>query len=242
MMRDSSALMDYGANVTLEGGYSTGLASMQLYNRIVTLTQGYRVPANFIGQIVIEFIATTGSAQISAFGTINVSSPTPTFNTYDSVAIGNYKNTAVGCFFSSVTGKVYSQALAASNQNRIDMGFFIGIHTLATLAAPADASFGTGPNQIDYGTENWNILHRTNFKSVYAPDFTAIKSGYDIETAYGYGSWLNPDTQATFLEKNSTLGFMTDAGKIGLIKIVGFSPDANSSGTGTLMMNVLVEK
>src|ERR1017187_10451933 len=181
MMRDSSALMDYGANVTLEGGYSTGLASMQLYNRIVTLTQGYRVPANFIGQIVIEFIATTGSAQISAFGTINVSSPTPTFNTYDSVAIGNYKNTAVGCFFSSVTGKVYSQALAASNQNRIDMGFFIGIHTLATLAAPADASFGTGPNQIDYGTENWNILHRTNFKSVYAPDFTAIKSGYDIE-------------------------------------------------------------
>jgi hypothetical protein len=241
---DNTFIADYAfVDAFSDYGNTTVVTNPSLHTKHLVLTQGYKVPVDYAGQVVIVFSIDDQAGRHEVRDTINVTFANgPNFTLYKSVLLGNFKDSSTGGFLSSATAKVYTQLQAATSPNDIDIVFYIGIHTLATIAAPGDDNFGTGANQVDFGIQKWKTRHRTQFKSVYSGYFDPVKNGYDIKTAYYRGSYMNHDYRAEFIDKGMVFGFLTDAGKFGLVKIVDFSPDANSSGTGTMKIDMLVEK
>jgi len=243
LVADSTSISDFYA--TME----THNVSLKYFDKYIgekkfNFTFGFTIPPGFIGQLTLFITANGSEGETKAQATINVPGPPePSLNVYDSIVLGNYANANIGSFLSTALSVVYNETDAKLHSSDIDFGFLIGVHTLATLAAPADNSYGLHADQVDLGVVHWQTRHTTRFFSTYANDFDIIKTAVDLESAYGNERFaIDKPLSTTFLEKNMIIGFITDGGKIGLVKILSISPGANSSGIGTMSIKMKVQK
>ena len=161
-------------------------------------------------------------------------------NTFSTQLFGSFNNPNPS-FFATSTGTRYFRNTAPANASTIDFVYFYGQSNQATIAAPNDASFGTGANQISsLGVHNWSKRNATTFKetALTAATFDATTTDAGITTAYAAGTNTNPVSRASALAAGDVIAFKTEAGKQGLIKVVSISGTAD----GSITLDVKVQK
>ena len=229
---------------SINGGAATAIGkTITLTNLTERVKMEYHVPAGTPGKIKLTCTVTdaTGNSD-TASATITV---LPDYNTYSTVLLANYNDVSgKGSFFSAENGLVYSKTTAAvaANQKLIDMIFFYDATNLYSLAAPADAIFGTKSGQISAdNVQIWTFKNNTNFYTSTLTDFTSIHQAADIAAALNGGSTFTPATRASALTVGQIIVFFTEGGKYGLAQIAQAS-GGDASGNGALTINVLMQK
>ncbi len=127
-------------------------------------------------------------------------------------------NDAVGSFYSTTDGEVYTRGLMLNNptnQAKIDFLFFKGVVNANTIAAPDDTDANT-INELQL--EPWTIKNSTRFNTttITAAEFDAIGTTYQFP-AFD----MNTQTsKVNAVADGQVILFKTEGGKLGLIKIV----------------------
>lgn len=148
--------------------------------------------------------------------------------------LGSYQS-ATGSSFASINGNVYTLAQAFNNQAIIDLLYWYGASTLATIGAPDDDKANevyTGVN----GLPNWTVKNATRFKTttLTATDFDAVTDATPcIDNATGADQ-----TRIGNLAVGNVFAFIAVTGKHGLIKVVAI----NAGAAGDITIDVKVEK
>jgi hypothetical protein len=139
---------------------------------------------------------------------------------------------AAGSSFASITGDVYQMDDAKTNSTLIDFLYFYGAINHATIAAPDDATAATVFNNVNNGLSTWSTKNSTRFKttSLTAENFDAIADDLLLVSNATGAS----DSYKNELAVGDVIAFVTDAdktggAKMGLIKIVSITPEANGS-------------
>lgn len=185
------------------------------------------------GRLSFELWDKGGLKAEKAF-TITVEDPGMEINKYPDVELGSY-NDAVGSFYSSTENIVYTRGqltTSPSNQAKIDFLFFKGTANANTIASPDDADANT---INDLQLVNWTNKNQTRFNTttITAAQFDAIGDTYQFPI-------FNMSTQTTKvnnLAEGQVVLFKTEAGKLGLIKVV----DLYSRGD-LVKVDVIVQK
>lgn len=148
--------------------------------------------------------------------TVTVEDAGMEINKFLNVEFGSW-NDAVGSFFSTSEGIVYSRGqltTSASNQLKIDFLFFKGVDNANTIASPDDVDANTIAALELSGWTNKNQT-RFNTTTVTGAQFDAIGDTYQFPV-------FNMGTQTTkvnALVEGQVILFRTQDGKLGLIRI-----------------------
>ncbi len=229
---------------SINGGAATQVGSIiTLTNLTERVKIKYHVPVGTPGKI--KLTCTVADSKGNSDTTSAIINVIPDYNSYSTVLLASYNDiSGKGSFFDSKNGTVYSKKTAsiASNQSLIDMIFFYDATNNYTLAAPADAIFGTGTGKIsEDSVQTWTFKNNTNFYTTAITDFSSIHSAADIATAINGGASFTPATRANMLAVGQIIAFYTETGKYGLAQIAQAS-GGDASGNGALTINVLVQK
>lgn len=150
--------------------------------------------------------------------------------------LGSYNNLTVGSSFASIDGNVYTQQEAFNNQAKIDFLYWYGASTLATIGAPDDPNANLVYTNAIYGLPQWTTKNSTRFNTTVLTDsdFDAISIAADIFTYVGTPS----DTRIGLLAVSDVIGFETESGKRGLIRV----KEIVAGTDGQITIDVKVEK
>jgi len=201
----------------------------------------YHVPAGTPGKIKLICTVTDDAGNSdTASAIITV---LPDYYSYSTILLANYNDiSGKGSFFSAENGLVYSKTTAIDNQKLIDMVFIYDATNLYTLAAPADAIFGTGSGKIpEDSIQKWTFKNNTNFYTTSLTSFSTIHTAADIASAITGGSTFSPATRASALTIGQVIAFFTEGGKFGLAQIAQ-ATGGDTVGDGALTVNVLFQK
>lgn len=180
----------------------------------------WEIELNFEGvgeaRLLFELWDKGGLKAEKAF-TITVEDPGMQINKYPDVELGSW-NDAVGSFFSSSEGIVYTRGqltTSVTNQAKIDFLFFKGVENANTIASPDDADANT---INDLQLTLWTNKNQTRFNTtnITAAQFDAIGDTYQFPV-FNMGSQT---TKVNALAEGQVVLFKTQGGKLGLIKVV----------------------
>jgi len=154
---------------------------------------------------------------------------------YTQKTLGSNQSTT-GSFFASLDGTVYSLTDAKLNADKVDfLYFYSNLHT-ATIAAPDDDIAGIVYSDPSSGLQTWSVLNATRFTttSLTATDFDNILNDLAIiAVAQNAG-----ETKINNLNFGDVIAFMTDSGKMGLIKVT----EIVTGSDGTISFDVIVQE
>ena len=154
-------------------------------------------------------------------------------NSYTAILMGAQTNTTLGSFLDADEGDVYLIADANSNSEIIDIVYYYGSSNLATLTAPDDETVNGGAGNLSlcvgFATKNATRFTST---SITATEFDAIDSGAEIAALSGLD-----ESKMTDLAIDDVIGFETEDGKKGLIKVA----DMETGSDGTITIDVKVQ-
>jgi len=205
----------------------------------------YTIPAGTAGTTVtLAFTAAEdNSTTTTQTKSITVTANGGDVNTYSAVLLGSYADPSAGSFYASSTNTVYTVSSANTNQGAVDMAFFYGSSNQYTLAAPNDAVFsnGTSGQITSLGIQNWTTRNATTFKSTTLSDLSSATSAAAITTAYNAGTTFSTASRANLLTAGQVIAFSTQAGKMGLCKIVD-ATGGDTNGNGEMHIQVVVQK
>ncbi len=161
-------------------------------------------------------------------------------NVWENIKLGDQDNT-IGSSFASIDGTTYTLAEASENSNKIDFVYYYGATNRATICSPSDET----AVQVYSSIENWETRNGTTFKetTVTPEEFDAIPADNDtqvIELATGADlpkiNRLDDDVAA------EVLGFITEEGKMGLIKIEEIKVGSGLGTPGHIIITVKVQQ
>jgi hypothetical protein len=184
----------------------------------------------------IEFKATDkdGQSKTISLQITTILNTTP-INSFPMKILGSY-DSQTGSSFASIDGSVYTLAEAFAHQASVDFLYWWGSSTHATIGAPDDANANlvyTGAN----GLPNWTTKNATRFVSttVSVAEFDAIQDGNVLATL---AAGATTETRMGSLIVDNVLGFKTQTGKYGLIKVT----DINDGAAGDITIDVKVQQ
>ncbi|MDP2423710.1 MAG: hypothetical protein Q8M23_05120 [Bacteroidales bacterium] len=151
-------------------------------------------------------------AEVSFIVTVNSSGVT--VKKKSNVALGSFNDTEFGSFYNTADEAVYLIGPAGTNATKVDLVFFKGATSLNTIASPDDATAQSTFAAIS----GWSTKNQTRFNTstITVAQFNVIGSVYkfpDFNTA-------NSLTRINQLAENQVFMFKTQAGKLGLVKVV----------------------
>lgn len=156
-------------------------------------------------------------------------------STYTAKLMGA-QGSATGSFFATTNGNVYIQTDAKTNSGLIDFLYFYGATKSAALAAPDDADAGTIFNNGTTGLQTWATKNKTRFVTS-----TVTSSAFDTfsnDSAIVANVSAPVDTKEYSLATGNVIGFKTQAGKKGLIRVDAI----NSGASGDITITVKVQQ
>lgn len=201
----------------------------------VTLTVQF-VAISEVGTENIEFEVTDKAGQ-TAKKNIHITTEEPAGGpifTWTERVLGSWNNLDYGSSFASVNGNVYMLNEAFANQGLIDIIYWWGNSTSATLGAPNDGNAAQVFNQGPYALSNWTTLNATQFKTttVNRDAFNAIGDATEcINIATGADQ-----TRIGGLAVDQVIAFVTVGGKHGLLIVDALTE--NSDGFITITIKV----
>ncbi len=175
-----------------------------------------------------------GGVKVEKELNITVEDPGMLINKYLDVELGSW-NDAIGSFFSTTEGNVYTRGQLTNtpnNQQKIDFLFFKGVTNANTIAAPDDADANT---INDLQLAGWTYKNQTRFNvtNITAEQFNAIGETYQFPV-FNMGI---QSSKVNDLQENQVILFKTQTNKLGLIKI----DDLYSRGD-RVKISVIVQK
>jgi hypothetical protein len=155
---------------------------------------------------------------------------------------------AVVSFLSSIDGKTFTHLSANGNSGfnnakTIDMGFYYGFNTKATLCSPTVFTENMIVNtDTIVSLEKWNIQNETRFKKT-TSRFSDSLNLVQIKELFVNGtdasnSIQNPFSRVTDLNNDDAFVFQTSRGKIGFGRLYNISA---STTTGSATIDYRVE-
>ena len=158
---------------------------------------------------------------------------------FTAVLMGNFDDTQLGSFFSTVTGEVYKITPAGENAEMIDFVYFYGNTNSATITAPDnDEIIGTGAGQVYGPVANWSTRNATRFNQLFSgitvEEFDAMNNDALIVANTASDVDLK---MANFLNKDALVAFITVDGKKGIFKVAELDTEAK-----TITIDVKVQK
>ena len=156
-------------------------------------------------------------------------------STYTAKLMGA-QGSATGSFFATTNGNVYLQTDAKTNSGLIDFLYFYGATKSAALTAPDDADAGTIFNNGVTGLQTWTTKNTTRFVTS-----TVTSSAFDAfsnDSAIVANVSAPVDTKESSLVIGNVIGFKTQAGKKGLIRVDAL----NSGASGDITITVKVQQ
>lgn len=149
---------------------------------------------------------------------------------YTAVIMGAHENTTYGSFLNAVDGVVYKVADAKSNQAKVDIVYYHGATNKATLAAPDD----NGAAEFNaYDLDNWTTKNETRFTGKLTVDYADVITSANIDSEVSSPS----ATKANELSVGDVVGFQTDGGKKGIVKV----SEITSGTTGSITIEVKIQ-
>ena len=149
---------------------------------------------------------------------------------YTAVIMGAHENTTYGSFLNAVDGVVYKVADAKSNQAKVDIVYYHGTTNKATLAAPDDD--GAADFTV-YGLNSWTTKNETRFTGKLTVDYADVITSANIDSEVSSPS----ATKANKLSVGDVVGFQTDGGKKGIVKV----SEITSGTTGSIKIEVKIQ-
>ena len=158
---------------------------------------------------------------------------------FTAVLMGNFDDTQLGSFFSTVTGEVYKITPAGDNSEIIDFAYFYGSNNSATITAPDnDEVIGTGAGKVYGPVANWSTRNATRFNQLFSgitvEEFDAMNNDALIVANTASDVDLK---MANFLNKDALVAFITVDGKKGIFKVADLDTEAK-----TITIDVKVQK
>lgn len=199
----------------------------------VTLTVQF-VAISEVGTENIEFEVTDKAGQ-TAKKNIQITTEEPAGGpifTWTERVLGSWNNLDYGSSFASVNGNVYMLNEAFANQGLIDIIYWWGASTSATLGAPNDGNAAQVFNEGPYALSNWTTLNATQFKTttVNRDAFNAIQDATEcIDIATGADQ-----TRIDGLDVDQVIAFVTVGGKHGLLIVDALTENSNGFITITI--------
>ena len=167
-----------------------------------------------------------------------------TLNFFEEVTLGDQDN-AIGSSFASIDGTVYSLAEAMANSEKIDFVYFYGATNKATLCAPSDDAAAQVYNNATTGVAMWATRNATKFiaTETTAEEFDAIPVDNDTQViTLATGAELSLINNLDHADAPKVLGFITAAGKSGLIKITEITVGNGLTTPGHIIITVKVQQ
>lgn len=165
-------------------------------------------------------------------------------NMFEEVTLGDQDN-AIGSSFASIDGTVYSLADAMANSEKIDFVYFYGATNKATLCAPSDAAAAQVYNNATTGIAMWTTRNATKFiaTETTAEEFDAIPVDNDTQViTLATGAELSLVNNLDHADAPEVLGFITESGKSGLIKIHEVTVGNGLTTPGHIIITVKVQQ
>jgi len=158
---------------------------------------------------------------------------------FTAVLMGNYDDTELGSFFSTVNGEVYMITPAGENSELIDFAYFYGSNNSATITAPDnDEVIGTGGSKLYAPVAEWDTRNATRFNQLFSgitvEEFDAMNNDALIVANTASDVDLK---MANFLNKDALVAFITADGKKGIFKVADLDTEAK-----TITIDVKVQK
>ena len=137
--------------------------------------------------------------------------------------------TTAGSSCASIDGTVYLLADAKTNSNKIDIIYFNGNEFKQSIAAPSNSAVQGLSSASTSNVSTWATKNATKLKklSITATEFDAMDNDAVIDEKVTSAT-VNGDI-ASDLATDDVVGFITVAGKKGLIKIVSFDAENNAT-------------
>jgi len=155
---------------------------------------------------------------------------------YTQKILGSHQS-ATGSSFASITGTVYNMTDAKTHADEVDFLYYYGTNNAATIAAPDDADAATVFDNPAVGLQTWSVLNSTRFATtnMTPTDFDGILNDLAIVAA----AQTADKTTVINLDVNDVIAFKTDAGKMGLIKVVSID---GLAADGTITLDIKVQE
>ncbi|MEQ8906367.1 hypothetical protein [Ekhidna sp.] len=175
-----------------------------------------------------------------------IAAPSPDVNHFEQVLIGGFLNSTLGSFYDAVEDVVYNSDDAQMNDEKIDLLFYYAetpMYTIAALDNPeADVTIG---QQTGGDLDNFDPQNPTRFKTfLTAPDFDAIQTVADLESAYAGDAATSGESRVTQLAAGAVFGFElaeSRGSKKGLIKVTETSGTSGSDRAITIEVKIVPE-
>ncbi len=167
---------------------------------------------------------------------VTVEDPAMQINKYLNVTVGSW-NDQVGSFYSTTENVVYTRGQLTNvpnNQAKIDFVYFHGVDNKNAIASPDDSQVVTIQDLQMIGWTNKNST-RFNSTNITGAQFDQIGETYQFPT-------FNMGSQATIMSdlvEGQVILFKTEAGKLGLIKVVDVT---NPSRGDQATLSIIVQK
>lgn len=159
--------------------------------------------------------------------------PAGTISSFTATLLGAQSNATQGSFLDAHTGTVHLTSSAYTNAADIDLIYFYGNTQLASLVAPSnDFVNGGGTNlslAVGMTTQNATVLA---LSTITATEFDAMSDAADFPT-----SITGTSTNITNFNENNVIEFITQDGKIGLIKVTTI----NTGAAGDVTIDVKIQ-
>ncbi len=185
------------------------------------------------------FIIISDQNGMSTTSTFSIVTTTvgPDITTYLNKVLGAQVNNSTGSFFASDGGIIYMLADAKTNSENIDCLYFYAATNPATIAAPNDGFAASVYNDPTNGLLTWDVRKATKFKltTINSNTFDAITSSAQLATVVAIP--LPSESKISNLTAGKVLGFLTQSGKLGLIRVDAIS----GTDHGTITISVKVQ-
>lgn len=139
---------------------------------------------------------------------------------YTDVTLGSFNEQNFGSFFSASNGQVYFIDEAFQNQDLIDVAFFLGTTSGASLGAPSNNTV-IDVFDLDQAPNAWTTFNQTVFVSPAPIDATEFDQ---IGDTYDFPAFSGSDDLVTQLADNDIIYFSTIDFKLGFIKVNAINP------------------
>lgn len=166
------------------------------------------------------------------------------------VKIGAQSNSTIGAFYSISENKVYTQAAAFDNQDKIDLVCFyehdvvnnrINDMTLSSPGANIRDIFTGETDVMNYTTKNLTTITPTtlssgagtlpaNTPSISLTEFDQLKDGDTIIETYFNSTLTSSNKKAKLLAVNDIYAFKAQNGTYGLFKVIEVSNPQDANG------------
>jgi hypothetical protein len=170
--------------------------------------------ANIAGSELIELTVTDANNKTDMVS-LTITTELPKVTSYPNNEMGSYNEPAIGSFFATSSGTVYSKNDAFAVQDMVDFGFYLGSQNGSTFASPADPLLKT---VFDLEGAGWTTYNETMFINpapIDASEFDAIGDAYAFPE-FDEGS---SSSYANKLNQNDVVYFKTHDGYRGFIKV-----------------------